>query len=64
MLLKGALGDGNGLKFFSQPDMPLLKKFERFPKSLGAECQTDSVRASADVRRTAHFHVAQRRMWL
>jgi len=26
--------------------------------------QMDPVRASADVRRAAHFHVAQRRMWL
>jgi hypothetical protein len=26
--------------------------------------KSDPVRASADVRRAAHFHVAQRRMWL
>jgi len=31
MLLTEALGDGNGLKFFSQSELPLLKKIERFP---------------------------------
>jgi hypothetical protein len=63
MLLVVALGAGNGLKFFSRPGLPLLKKIERFPNRSAPGCQTDSVRASADVRRAAHFHVAQRRMW-
>lgn len=41
-----------------------LEKNWPFPKSLAAGSQKVPVRASADVRRTAHSHVAQRRMWL
>jgi len=50
--------------FFSRSDLSLLKKNSAFPKSLPAGGPLDPVRASADVRRAAHFHVAQRRMWL
>jgi hypothetical protein len=62
-------------RFFLQCDRDLIyKNFDAAPIhpleirrsptiSLAAGCQIGPVRAPADVRRTAHFHVAQRRMW-
>src|SRR4029450_3018655 len=50
-------------KFCRIQTVPLEKKCS-FPISLAAGCQIGPVRAPAGVRRTAHFHVAQRRMWL
>jgi len=52
------------LKIFYRIRFAPLEKNWPFPKSLAAGRPMDPVRASADVRRAAHFHVAQRRMWL